>query len=69
MCSSCHAVFFTVGHNTYICSMLYWKRQQLRGRYATLATTQNCGGRRSDGTAYASNCFELYQRHLETPHS
>lgn len=73
ICHSCHVIFFNVGHRTYLCGMLYWKRQQQQMGFAVsayqlrLATTQDCGGRRSDGSRYAQSCFELYERNLEKP--
>jgi len=65
-CMSCHAMFFNVGHRTYICGVFRQRNTEVQHVYIT---TQRCHGRRSDGRIYAENCFELYQNHLEKPHS
>jgi hypothetical protein len=72
-CRSCRAVFFNVGHRTYLCTMLYWKRQRQLSSFSfsahqlRLATTQDCSGTRRDGSRYARDCLELYQDSLEKP--
>jgi hypothetical protein len=71
-CQACHAVFFNAGHKTYLCTMVYWKRQHQHRTvgfaFMRVTTgTQRCDGCRGDGTRYAKDCLELYKDHLERP--